>query len=431
MLLCAALESGGDIAGIAAFRLTAELKPTVMKKVSISSAQAKRASAAGGNAAAEGIKTGQAKRRKHLDEVLERRMFTLLRLSLWGGEEDLSIFEGATPQEWMQLYRLSVAQSVVAIAFDGVMRLPEALRPGADIRIRWGFSVGKIEEKYMRKVVSARKMTELFAANGIRTMIMKGLSVSGYYPQPSHRHFSDIDIYLFGDYERGNSLIKQKGNRVTREFFVHSEFRVGGVDVENHEVFVNDRVNRTGAYIQGELKSIADRGLRPMAGIEGAYSPSAEFTAIFMTRHTSWHYARECITLRDLCDWTVFLNSEADGMNTGYVIPVLERSGLDRYASIITEICRRHLGLEKGLPFKTHCPELAERVKDDILTFERDEKTGDEKPGVARLFWRKARCRISRKWCYDMVVPDNFYGNILYSLKGYISDPKSILRAKA
>ncbi len=365
---------------------------------------------------------------KPVDRMTEQRLFTLLRMSLWGGCEDTSIFEGITEPEWEQLYKMSVEQAVLAIAFDGVMRLPDHLQPGLDNRVQWGFNVGNIEQIYSRQLNAARKLSELFGAEGIRTMIMKGLSVARYYPKPSHRQFGDIDIYLFGDYARGNEIIAANGSAVRQSFFVHSEFRIGGVNVENHEKFVNDRVNRTGAYIQRELERIAPTGLRPLGEVDGAYSPSAEFDALFLTRHATWHYARECITIRDLCDWAIFLHSEVANMDTGYVMRALKQSGLDRYASIVTGICRKYLGLKEGLPFEEEYPGLVERVKEDILTFENPDK--HRNIGFLRTFYRKIRNRITRKWCYDEVVPDSFYGNLCYSIGNYMIKPLQIFKAK-
>ncbi len=365
---------------------------------------------------------------KPIDKITEQRIFTILRLALWNREEDMSVFNGITEAEWDDIYRICVDQAVIAVAFDGVMRLPDHLQPGLDNRVQWGFNVGNIEKIYGRQRSAAQKLVKAFAAEGIRTMIMKGLSVARYYPTPSHRQFGDIDIYLLGDYARGNELVVSRGGKLKHEFFVHTEFRVDGVNVENHEIFVNAKVNRTGAYVQRELERIVGNGLQPLAAVEGAYAPSPEFDALFLTRHATWHYARECITLRDLCDWAAFVNATADTIDTGSVMRALAESKLERYAAIVTGICREYLGLEKSLPFTNEYPDLVERVKEDILTFENPDK--HRSINFIGTFYRKLRNRFERKWCYDQVVPDSFYGNIFYSVRNYLSRPLAIFKAK-
>ncbi len=361
------------------------------------------------------------------DNITEKRLFALLRMALWQRGENTDIFDGITEAEWSDVYAAALAQGVLAIAFDGAMMLPEPMQPDLDNKIQWGYNVEHIEKVYARQIDTASSLTRLFAGDGIRTMIMKGISVARYYPNPSHRQFGDIDIYLMGDYAKGNRIIAAKEIPIKYEYFVHSEFRFNGVNVENHELFVNADVNRTGAYVQRELtRLVAD--IRPHPTIAGAYAPSPEFDALFLTRHATWHYARECIRLRDLCDWALFLHHEADNMDKAEVIRMLRESGLERYASIVTTICRKYLGLDKTLPFADGYDDLAERVKNDMLTFENPDKFKDV--GFVRVFFRKLQNRLNRKWCYDLVVPDSYYGNILYSIKNYLTAPLSIFKAK-
>lgn len=362
-----------------------------------------------------------------VDDICAKRLFALLRLALSNGGEDVSIFEGMSAGEWSDVYELSVRHGVMAIAFDGMRRLPENLQADFDNRIQWGYNAEHAEQTYNRQKSVAESVCRVFAENGIRTMIMKGLSVADYYPVPSHRQFGDIDMYLMGDYDKGNAIVASKGIEVRYEFFVHSEFRIRGINFENHKTFVNARVNRTGAYVQAALEGLA-KNIRPLESVKGAYAPSAEFNALYLTRHATWHYAREGIKLRDVCDWAMFLRKEVSGMDTELVMRMLRESGLERYASIITGICRKYLGLDVTLPFGMEYPELVERVKDDILSFDNPDK--HKEIGFIRAFRDKIRNRIERKWCYDLVVPDSFYGNILYSIGNYMSKPAKIFKAK-
>ena len=360
------------------------------------------------------------------NDLTENRLFLLLRLALWQRNEETTLFDGITPAEWNDIYALALAQGVFAIAFDGACMLPKELQPDLDCKIQWGYNVKHIEKGVAHQSGVASTIVRLFADNDIRTMIMKGISIAGYYPIPAHRQFGDVDIYLMGDYAKGNALIAAKGARIRYDYFVHSEFVVNGINIENHETFVNARVNRTGAYVEKELEQmVAD--VRPHPLIDKAYAPSPEFNALFLTRHATWHYARECIRLRDLCDWAVFLHHEADNMDIDRVMRNLRESDLERYASIVTEICRKYLGLDKQLPFSAEYHDLAEQVKNDILTFETPDKL--RHLGIVSVFMHKIRNRIGRKWCYDLVVPDSFWGNIFYSLRTYLSRPLEIFRA--
>ena len=117
-------------------------------------------------------------------------------------------------------------------------------------------------------------------------------------------------------------------------------------------------------------------------------------------------------------------------MDCKEVSRLLQESGLERYAAIVTEIGCRYLGLAetKRIADTKVEPALVERVMEDILTY--DEKQ-QAKRGVITTFWHKITKRWARKWCYDEVVPDGFFENIIYSAKNYILHPKAIFTAQS
>ena len=361
--------------------------------------------------------------------IANRRLLALLRLAMWQKPQDEVLFKEMSDEEWNDVYNKSVEQGVLALAYDGVKLLPAELQPGIDVRIQWGFNVEHVEKMFAHKTATASRLVKLYADNNIRTMIMKGVSVARYYPTPAHRQFGDIDIFLMGDYERGNRIVAERGAKVKYSFFVHSEFSVSGVNVENHRWFVNPYVNRCATYVQRALEPLAN-DLRPHPLVEHAYAPSAEFDALFLSRHSSWHYARESIHLRELCDWALFLHNEYEGMNRELAGRLLRESGLERYVAIVTEIGCKYLGLSNHKCI-TNCtvePTLIDRVLEDILTYDESE---NQKRGVIATFWHKIAKRWARKWCYDEVVPDGFFENIIYSAKNYLLHPGAILKAKS
>ena len=356
----------------------------------------------------------------------ENRIFALLRTALFNSEANCTLFECMSTEEWQQIYTLAATQGVLAFVYDGVKCLPESLQPGLDVRVQWAYNVSHIEKIYEHQMAVASLVVNTFAKNDIRTLILKGLSNAHLYPKPSHRQSGDIDIYLMGDFERGNEIIRQKGVKVKHDYFVHSEFVVKGINIANHLHFVNPNVNSTGRYINEELLQLSANSL-PHPTVAGALIPSATFTALFLLRHSSWHFARESIKLRDLCDWAIFISCCGDQIDIERLMEMLRISGLECYASILTTLAVKYLGVTSPLTFAESYDSLSERVKDDILTFDAG-KSG--KRGVIGTFIGKIRNRKSRKWCYDLVVPDEYMGNIWFSIRGYLQNPLAIFKAK-
>ena len=362
-----------------------------------------------------------------ISSITRQRLFALLRLTLIGGDYSRTLFDRMSNNKWQDVYNAALEQGVLAFAYDGIRKLDEEYQPELDIKVQWAYNVSHIENIYAKQLSSAKKLTTFFAKRGINTMILKGLSLASFYPEPTHRQSGDIDIYLMGDYDKGNEAVKKAGIDLRLDFFVHSEFTVDGINVENHLYFVNPNVNRTGEYVQQALLSLVDN-YDNHPTVAGALIPSAEFATLFFARHASWHYARECIKLRDICDWGIMLNHYKNSIESQTILTHLENCGLTRFAAILTTIAEQILGVTLPLHFSERYEALATRVLEDILSFEDEQK--HSQMNFIRAFALKTRNRISRKWCYDEVVPDSYWGNIWYSIKGYITSPLKVFKAK-
>ena len=356
-----------------------------------------------------------------------KRLFCLLRLAITNSKADQQQFCGITSQDWRQIYNLALEQGVLAIAYDGIQRLEEQHQPELETRVQWAYNVSHIEKIHARQLAVATKLTRAFAEQGITTLILKGLSTASLYPTASHRSSGDIDIYLLGEYEKGNSIAQSLNKSVEYQYFVHSEFVFDGINIENHRYLVNPFVNSYAAYTEEVLESMAaDHTPHPL--IAGAVMPSARFSILFFLRHASWHFARESVRLRDICDWAVILSHFSNSEVWGDLLQCLEKANLKRFAAILTSVVAMVFGVDYSHIFGNKYEELSARVLNDILTFENPQK--HKRVGFIRAFIEKTRNRISRKWCYDSVVPDSYWGNIWYSIKGYITKPKAITKAK-
>ncbi len=362
-----------------------------------------------------------------ITSITKQRLFALLRLALIGGDYSRPLFDRMSDSKWQDLYNAALEQGVLAFAYDGIRKLDEQYQPELEIKVQWAYNVSHIEKISAKQLSSANKLINFLAKKDIKTMILKGLSFASIYPEPTHRQSGDIDIYLMGEYAKGNEVIKNLGIDVRYDYFVHSEFVVEGINVENHLYFVNPFVNYCGEYVQKALLTMVDNHSDHTI-VTGALIPSAEFSALFLARHSCWHYARECIKLRDICDWGMLLNHYRDSLDCQTLLTHLENSGLTRYASILTTIAEQILGVKLPLEFPDRYAELSERVLDDILSY--DDEPKHTQMGFLRAFMLKTHNRFARKWCYDKVVPDSYWGNIWYSIKGYITNPRAIKKAK-
>ena len=65
-------------------------------------------------------------------------LFALLRASLHEKEVEVECFQEATDDDWKQCHQKAAAQGVMALAWDGVLRLPKELHPSRNMKLTLG-----------------------------------------------------------------------------------------------------------------------------------------------------------------------------------------------------------------------------------------------------------------------------------------------------
>ena len=227
-------------------------------------------------------------------------LFELLRFGLRKSDK-CQIPEGVN---WSEVYNLALLQGVEGIALDGIDR---CFNQGRDIdidletKLEWIGDVQQMESVYNHHKNIVVKLARFYQKHGIKMMLMKGIGLSFDYPVPNHRPCGDIDIYLYGDLEKGDKLFHEKfGITIDKDQHKHTIFEIDGVTVENHYDFANYHKHRSSKKLDEWLKEDANANLNLNANLElgeNVYLPSASFNAIFLIRHAASHFAAEEISV--------------------------------------------------------------------------------------------------------------------------------------
>ena len=248
----------------------------------------------------------------------EEMLFALLRSSLTQNAADVSVFEGATPEEWRKCYLLAQDHGVKALAWDGVVTLPSEKRPPKQLYLNWALAVEKYEKQYEHYCRTIAKLTDFFAQHGILTMQMKGVGFSTYYPHPEHREGGDLDIFtssadasVMSDKEANDladKLIQQQGIDVELTNYKHTEFFYDGVPVENHKYYLNVESMKMAIPVENALKKV-NKPVKTslLNGEYNIYIPSDEFNTLHIPFHAIQHFVGG-VTMHHLCDWACILN---------------------------------------------------------------------------------------------------------------------------
>ena len=283
----------------------------------------------------------------------EEMLFALLRSSLHERDVELEYFQKATEKDWKECQRMAVAQGVMALAWDAVLRLPKHLQPPLNLKLTWAMAVERYEERYLRYCKAISELSALYAEHGIRTIQLKGVGFSTLYPIPSHREGGDIDIYTcsanqsqLSDVEANHladTLMGHPGIDGEGVYYKHSNFHYKGIPIENHKCFLNIKEIKEAATANEVLL----RELKPEKATlaEGEILvPSATFNTLFIAFHSLQHYGSG-LSLHQLCDWAMILK------HYGLNIPkeMMQYKRFMRGVQAMTLLCQRYLGFSPAL----------------------------------------------------------------------------------
>lgn len=214
--------------------------------------------------------------------------------------------------DWNHVMTLAAIHGVDAIAFDGIQRCHSNHIPidiDIDTKLEWIGNTHIQEITYQSQEETISSLARFYQKHGIRMMVLKGWGLSLNYPIPSHRPYSDLDIYLFGEQERGDKLLESElGIKTDHSHHHHSVFEYNGVTVENHYDFFNIHSHRSTRKIENLLKSMAQNAV-PVKTKDGAevWLPSPDFNALFVLRHMAVEFAANGMILRQVVDWGMFM----------------------------------------------------------------------------------------------------------------------------
>lgn len=297
-------------------------------------------------------------------------LLTLVRMGLAGTDtaDGIRLPDRLTPAVWAEAYRQATGQGVLALAWDGVQRSgPDHAALPRRLRLQWALNTERIECRYRRQRAVAAELAERFRAGGLRTVVLKGLAVSAWYPRPDHRPAGDLDCYLMGRSDEGDRIAREAGAEVRCDFYKHSHIVYKGLTVENHRYCTAIRGSRRAKEFERELQRVLAEGGTTRIDDTPLEAPSELFQALFLTHHALGHFLSEGIALRHLCDWTVLLRKGGDRIEWSRFAELASRYGQLPFADAMTRLAVRLFGASLPAYDVASRPEAEERLLRDVF----------------------------------------------------------------
>lgn len=270
-------------------------------------------------------------------DLTTQQMLSLLRYSLSDITPDSL---PANEDEWTKLFWLARKHGVVTMLSDAAERLAPQQQPQGDIALSWSLSAERTRYHYQHQSEVLQTLRSRAADQGMTLGLIKGMTLSRYYPNPSSRPCGDIDIFFLPltehNYQRGNALLGCPDAALDGK---HAEVTIDGVQVENHLHFLDLNYcsqRRAERYICASLRDITP---------EGSLSPMGNL--VYLLMHTVCHLtAKFKLPLRNILDWGMFLKANADQLDPAECKRVMRRIGMLPAYNILTILSAEFTGAD-------------------------------------------------------------------------------------
>ena len=309
-----------------------------------------------------------------MKQKVEQAFFSLLRISLWQGNEDLSIFENLSSDHWEQIYETAKSQALLAVIYDGVNSLPKGLMPDKKLLIKWFVNSGKVEKSNIVIDNILQEFSSKIKKENIQFILIKGQGLASLYPSPLHRQCGDIDIVVNdkSKYQELYQLMCSYTDSKPLFRVKHVSFDYCGTNIEIHKNIMNlhnpFRINKVNKFIDHIIER--DGYDYYQSGNESIKLLPHTINAVYILKHAFDHLVTFGVGLRQVCDWTIFIKTYKDKLDKKEITHLLKLCSLHEAANMFAYISINYLGLSvDDIPFEYHeNKKQGEFLYNDILS---------------------------------------------------------------
>ena len=311
----------------------------------------------------------------------EQVLLQAIQKSLWNTDID---FPADT--DWNAVLKEAEDQAVLGLVIDTAPK---------DVRDQWKSRAGAVTANFVRILHYQQQLCELFKANDIPLVILKGTAAAVYYPNPAQRSMGDIDYLVpLEHFDQAKELLAANGYSVEEDprYARHIDVSRDHISFEQHRFFSDGEMEIEQFIIDG-MTSIEERE------IFGAKFPMLPRLAngLVLLGHMV-HHLKTGLGLRQVIDWMMYVHSELkDAFWTETFEPAAIESRLDKVAIITTEMCKKYLGLPADIHWCEGAEsELCSELMDSLLSsgnFDRKRGRGSAIETVTSNFARKGLFR--------------------------------------
>ena len=247
-----------------------------------------------------------------------------------------------TEADWEKVLTESLRQSVLLSACACLPRdrVPE------EVLAEWDSYALAAAAESLRVSHGHGALTRLLAGAGIPCLILKGLSSSAWYPDPSLRMLGDVDFMVpEGSREEAVRVLTEAGYEpVPKEAGHHLTFKKGKVVFELHHELPGLPGGESGRVLRELFSGLFERAEEISTGAGPLLVPCPFHQGLILILHNAGHWTSSGIGLRHLFDLALFMASFSEEDFRALFEEPCRRAGLWEFVRLSAALSARHLG---------------------------------------------------------------------------------------
>ena len=283
-------------------------------------------------------------------------------------QEKKLLFSQISKHDWENLMKLSAKHMMAPLLFESMQN--NQIDCSEMVGHYFQQSAFHTSMCYYRFVSLTAELFELFGQEKITCYLLKGASLSVWYPKEEIRSFGDIDIYVPDrkQFERACQILEKNGHQKREDlsdYHVSYDYRGGSAqcEVEMHwklaTAFEPEFDRRLQQVYTDGLKEQMITYVYPL-GIKVPVLPDT-LNAVYLLQHMFQHFMAAGFGVKLFCDWTAFWNREKKNVDESCFLEAVKSLHLEGFLYAVTGVCQKYFGLRR-----------------ERCTWYREEKVSDE-----------------------------------------------------
>lgn len=253
---------------------------------------------------------------------MTEKLFYLLCNALWDGNVRVEL----SYKEFSDILKLAKEQTVFGLVFDVLKDIPfDGMSNKAAIYEAIGqYELVRKQNRLINKELCSfvRKCDKI----GLDYLIVKGQTIGSLYPQAELRQPGDIDFLItqlsqipqmFPDVDIPKKLFEKEYAYSHNDITFELHTRLIDFGCKKHNVLWNSIIAEE--WTQFYYVDIDGEKVRTL-------SPTVNATYLFL--HLFFHMIREGVSLRQFCDWAVFLHNYRDAIDNKQLSDIIGELGM-------------------------------------------------------------------------------------------------------